>query len=39
MGPADDSTMAVMPGTSETFEHAKTRVQLTDLSWRDCRYR
>jgi hypothetical protein len=39
MGPADDSTMAVMPGTSETFEHAKTHVQLTDLSWRDCRYR
>ena len=39
MGPADDNTMAVMPGTSETFEHAKARVQLTDLSWRDCRYR
>ena len=39
MGPADDSTMAVMPDTSETFEHAKTRVQLTDISWRDCRYR
>ena len=37
MGPADDNTMAVMPGTSETFEHAKTSVQL--ISWRDCRYR
>jgi hypothetical protein len=39
MGPADDNTMAVIPGTSETFEHAKTRIQLTDISWRDCRYR
>jgi hypothetical protein len=37
--PADDSPMAVMPGTSETFEHAKTRVQLSDISGRDCRYR
>jgi hypothetical protein len=35
IGLADDN---VMPGTSETFEHAKTRVQLTDISWRDCRY-
>jgi hypothetical protein len=39
LGPADDSTRAVMPGTSETFEHPKTRVQLSDISWRDCRYR
>ena len=39
LGPADDSATAVMPGTSETFEHAKTRVQLSDISWRDCRYR
>ena len=39
LGPADDSTMAVMPGMSATFEHAKARVQLSDISWRDCRYR
>jgi hypothetical protein len=39
LGPVDDGTMAVMPGTSETFKHAKTRVQLSDISWRDCRYR
>jgi hypothetical protein len=39
LGPADDSTMVVLPGMSETFEHAKTRVQLSDISWRDCRYR
>jgi hypothetical protein len=38
-GPADDSTMAVMPGTNETFERAKMHVQLSDISWRDCRYR
>jgi hypothetical protein len=37
--PADDSTAAAMPDTSETFEHAQMHVQLSDKSWRDCRYR
>jgi hypothetical protein len=37
--PADDSTVAATPDTSETFEHPKMHVQLSDNSWRDCRYR
>ena len=37
---ADDSAMAVVrPAAAETFEHAKMRVQVSDISWRDCRYR
>jgi hypothetical protein len=37
---ADDSAIAVMrPAAAETFEHAKMRVQVSDMAWRDCRYR
>jgi|SRR6516165_1949670 len=36
----DDSAIAVMrPAAAETIEHAKMRVQVSDISWRDCRYR
>jgi len=38
---SDDSAIAVMrPAAAKTFEHAKMRrVQVSDISWRDCRYR
>jgi hypothetical protein len=36
----DGSSLSVMgPGTAGTREHAKLRVQVSDISWRDCRYR
>ena len=33
----DDSVMR--PAAVETYEHARMRVQVSDISWRDCRYR
>jgi hypothetical protein len=37
---ADDSTIAAMrPAVAEKYEHAKMRLQVSDISWRDCRYR
>ena len=37
---AGGSTMPVMGlDTAETFDHAKMHVRVSDISWRDCRYR
>ena len=38
-GRADGSTVAVTPGTTETFEHANIHARVSDISWHDCRYR
>lgn len=38
-GRANRTTVAAMPGTTETFEHTNIHVQVSDISWRDCRYR
>ena len=37
---ADDSAIAAMrPAVAEKYEHAKMRLQVSDISWHDCRYR
>jgi hypothetical protein len=36
---ADGSTVALMPGTTETFAHPNIHAQVSDISWRGCRYR
>jgi hypothetical protein len=36
-GRVDGGTIAVMPGTTEAFEHANIHAQASDISWRNCR--